>query len=231
MNRLGLSLIFIFIVCSTTNVGAQINIQTGYSFGYFPNQKINSYLAHYNTADNQHELEQRFNKIKTLHGFVVGADMRFSEILAVFAQWTQKTKSSEAYGYDGVGEANLEIDITNRIDVFSLGFDNHFQNYSIGATIDFNNFRVIERINNARDRMNLSQKYFWSSTLFFSVSLPSNDALSFQIRPYVQIPWGNVDLGTALPSSLDVPDLSDNNTYPLNFGISLIFNNGPQYYY
>lgn len=231
MIRISLSLVFLFMVSTWTNVDAQINIQTGYSFGYFPNQKINSYLENYNTADNQHELEQRFNKINTLHGFVVGADMRFSEILAVFAQWTQKTKSTEAFGYDDIGEADLEIDITNRIDVFSLGFDNHFQNYSIGATIDFNNFRVIERINNARDRMNLSQKYFWSSTVFFSVSLPSNDALSFQIRPYVQIPWGDVDLGADLPNALDVTDLSDNKAYPLNFGISLIFNNGPQYYY
>lgn len=216
---------------TVTDVGAQINIQTGYSFGYISNQKLNSYLENYNTIDNQHDLEQRFNKINTLHGFVLGVDMRFSEILAVFGQWTQKTKSTEAFGFDALGGANLEIDITNRIDVYSLGFDNHFQNFSVGATIDFNNFRVIERVNNARDRKNLSQNQFWSSTVFFSLSLPSNDALSFQIRPYVQIPWNNIDLGIDLPSYLDVADLSNNNTYPLNFGVSLIFNNGPQYYY
>ena len=213
-------------------VSAQLNIQTGYSFGYTSNQKFNSYLDNYNTVDNQHDLDQRFNKINTLHGFVVGVDMRFSEILAVFAQWTQKTKSTEAFGYDASGAAELEIDLTNRIDVFSIGLDNHFQNFSVGTTIDFNNYRIIERLDNARDRTNLSQSYFWSSTVFFSLSLPSNDVLSFQIRPYAQIPWASVNLGNVLAERLDVPtSTTDHNTYPLNFGISLIFSNGPQYYY
>jgi len=226
-----LTLFIFFILSSSLYLTAQINIQTGYSFGYLKNQKINSYLESYNEADNQHNLDQQFREINTLHGFVVGVDMRFSEILAVFAQWTQKTKSSEAFGYDAVAEANLEIDITNRMDVFSLGIDNHFRNYSIGATIDFNNHRIIERINNARDRRNISQNYFWSSTVFLSLSLPSSDALSFQFRPYVQIPWASIDLGNNISNSLGIPEISNNNTYPINFGISLIFNNGPQYYY
>ena len=109
----------------------------------------------------------------------------------------------------------------------SLGIENFIGNFSFGASIDIDKTDIRTLKTGRPDRFTVVDEWGYGSHFFVAWNVKSTQ-LEFSIRPFVQIPWKEVDL-SPLADELEVNIPGDNlNENFMNFGVMFIFFNGPQ---
>lgn len=204
-------------------INAQLNIKAGFVAGYTDPTVNNSILQTYNVE--RPWLEKTFDDVHYLSGIVLGFRHRF-EFVAIDVSWYGRFKRASAEGIDPALSTNYERRLNYGFNTFSFGIENFIGSFSMGGSIDLNKTGIRTQKTGRDDRFTVVDQWGYGSHFFVSYNLKATQ-LEFSIRPFIQIPWTNVDLAP-LAEELEVnTGLTDLNENFMNFGIMFIFFNGP----
>jgi hypothetical protein len=212
--------LFFFLINGIT---AQLNIKAGYSGSYTDPTINNGILQEYNAE--RPWFEKKLEDVNFLSGIVLGARYRF-DFVAVDVSWYGRFKRISAEGIDPTLSTNFKRQLNYNFNSYSFGIENFIGSFSLGGSIDLNKTDIRTKKTGREDRFSVVDQWGYGSHFFISYNLQSTQ-LQFSVRPYVQIPWTNVDL-TPLSEELELSTTADQNENFMNFGIMFIFFNGPQ---
>ncbi len=218
----GISVLFLFLIL-TISVAAQLNIKAGYSGSYTDPTINNGILQAYNAE--RPWLDKKFDDIHFLSGIVLGIRHRF-EFVAIDVSWYGRFKRVRVEGIDPTLSTTYERRLNYNFNTYSFGIENFIGSFSLGGSIDINKTGVRTKKPERDDSFSVIDQWGSSSHFFISYNLKSTQ-LQFSIRPFIQIPWTNVDL-TPLSEELEISTTGSQNENFMNFGIMFIFFNGPQ---
>ncbi len=218
----GISILFLFLFLPN-GIFAQLNVKAGYSASYADPTINNGILQAYNAE--RPWLDKTFSDVHFLSGLVLGARYRF-DFVAIDVSWYGRFKRVQVEGIDPTLSTAYERRLNYNFNSYSVGIENFIGSFSLGASVDINKTGVRTQKTGRDDRFSVIDQWGYGSHFFISYNVKSTQ-LQFSIRPFIQIPWTNVDL-TPLSEELEVSVTGDQKENFRNFGIMFIFFNGPQ---
>ena len=214
-------LLFLFI---SSGIAAQLNFKVGYKGGFLDPTINNEIIRAYN-ADKPW-LTKSFKDLKYLSGLVLGFRNRW-DLVAIDVSWYGSFSRNKSEGVDPTLNSTYERTLNYGFSSISLGIENFIGNFSFGASIDIDKTDIRTLKTGRPDRFTVVDEWGYGSHFFVAWNVKSTQ-LEFSIRPFVQIPWKEVDL-SPLADELEVSIPGDNlNENFMNFGVMFIFFNGPQ---
>jgi hypothetical protein len=218
----GISIFFFFLFVSN-GIFAQLNYKVGYTGGYTDPTINNSLLQAFNAE--RPWLDKSFKDMHYLSGLVLGVRYRF-DIVAIDVSWYGRYFRTRVEGTDPTLSSTYERRLHYNFNAFAFGIENFIGQFSWGASIDVNKVDIRTQKTGRDDRYSVVNQWDYGSHFFIAYNLQSTQ-LQFSIRPYLHIPWSTVDL-TPLAEELEVSTNGPLDEKFMNFGIMLIFFNGPQ---
>jgi hypothetical protein len=215
--------IFFLLFFLSNGINAQLNIKAGYSGSYTDPIINNGILQDFNAE--RPWLDKKFDDVQFLSGLVLGARYRF-DFVAVDVSWYGRFKRVRAEGIDPTLSTNFERRLNYNFNAYSFGIENFIGSFSLGGSIDISKMDIRTKKTGRDDRFSVVNQWGTGSHFFVSYNLETTQ-LQFSVRPYIQIPWTNVDL-TPLAEELEVSTSGSLDENFMNFGIMFIFFNGPQ---
>lgn len=213
-----------FILLGYTLFG-QLNLRVGYSLGFFEPVVTNDILADYN--QNTAWLDESFKSIRLVNGLTFGARYRFGAI-GFEGFWSNKFLQRTASGVNPADNRFTSQQLNLSINSYSGGAQIYFSEHlSIGGSVDATHYQARRSTNINSAKTTILREFTLSSHLYFSAELRSSPNVAISFRPYVFLPWGELDMipfGEALGSS-GTGQMREN---LFHYGIMLVFCNGPQ---
>ncbi len=224
MQRLKGSLISFLLLSFASGLNAQLNFKAGYCGSYADPTVNNQILQTFNAE--LPWLEKTLKDMHFLSGVVMGVRQRF-DFVALDASWYGRFRRTRAQGTNPATMMAFDRRLNYNFNTFAIGIENFIGNFSFGGSIDLNKTAIRTQKTGRDDRFTVLHQWNTGSHFFISLNFKSTQ-LQMSLRPFVQIHWSKVDLAP-LSEELElgtIPgDLNDDFT---NFGIMLIFFNGPQ---
>ncbi len=210
----------------STQSNAQFNIKTGYSFSYNAPEVSSKIFSDFNDA-NAAWLDNKFKDFRWMHGLHLGARYRFADAIGIEFGWVSRFDKTDAEG----------VDMTSNEDFYKKYFFSqnqiHFaletlftEHIGIGASFNYDILSIKARNESKGSKSKILKENNYSSDFFFTYYTASNNGVRFGIRPYVRIPWTEIDyrsLANDLNEATVTTPLKDKT---MHFGISLLFFNG-----
>ena len=120
------------------------------------------------------------------------------------------------------------MELFYRYHTYGLNVETAGTYLSIGASIDYSVMKVKDRITGQKKKIEFMSEDGIGSHFYLNLNLPTFGNMGIALQPYYFVDWTGVNL-TKLSERLVNGAISTNNLGKFNhFGISLIFNNGPQ---
>jgi len=234
MNDTSLSHNYYRIILCTFAIGfffyfplySQINIKTGYSISYLNPEVNNTILADFNET-NEDWLDNTFNDRHWFNGLHLGIRYKVDDIVGIELGWVTQFGKTLAEGVEPVSEEGYYRKLNYSLNQFSFGLEPMATEFlGFGASIDYNLFAINSRDEPRSSKVKIVRDGNWSSHFFITYYTRSNNGIALGIRPFVRVPWTEVDY-TGLPEDLEVsaPD-GGNKDKNLHFGLSILFFNG-----
>ena len=206
MNRMkGTVILFFGIFCLLNIANGQFNLQIGYNAAYSNPKLNNDILALYNKENNW--MSKPLSELHFMHGLFLGL-------------------SSE--GISPTTNTDYKMELFYRYHTYGLNVETAGTFLSIGASIDYSVMKVKDRITGQKKKIEFMSEDGIGSHFYLNLNLPTFGNMGIALQPYYFVDWTGVNL-TKLSERLVNGAISTNNLGKFNhFGISLIFNNGPQ---
>ena len=212
--------LFFFLI---NGIHAQLNYKVGYTGGYTDPTINNSLLQAYNAE--RPWLDKSFKNMHYLSGLVLGARYRW-DVLAFDVSYYGRYFRTRVEGIDPSSSSTYERKLHYNFNAFAFGIENFIGQFSWGASIDINKGDIRTEKTGRDDRFSVVTQWDYSSHFFIAYNLMATQ-LQISIRPYLHIPWSTIDL-TPLAEELEISTSGPLDESFKNFGIMLIFFNGPQ---
>ena len=203
---------------------AQLNVKVGYGFAYTPAASNNSMIADFNAA-NSFRLDRDMNDLHFISGLEIGLNYRIENV-AFELSFENLTTDRDALGEEASGEVFRER-LNWGLSGYGLAIENIWGNYGYGVGLGRRSHRVQESIANTNENRSIVEESVYATKFYGIWHLGGTNSISFQIRPFVNIPWSSVDLGP-VRENLEVPSSNDSLEKFVTYGISFAFYNGPQ---
>lgn len=201
---------------------SQINISIGYDLSYYPVSEINMLIDQIN-ADLA--FDKDLKKVHLINGLQVGFKYK-SETTSAFLSISGKMKSTKSNLTNASGES-LTYKISNQFLTGSFGLSANAGIIGFGSSIDYNINQMqldFEQMFDHKHKFN-----GWSNRVFLNIETPGSNNVSLSIQPYAQFFWKKWDLRDVQADFSNQTPVTPLNQTLNNFGITFIFNNGPQY--
>jgi len=211
------------LICLLYTVGyGQFNLKAAYSLTTMDAATHDAVIkAHEATLTES--LDENFKPLEILHGMDLGIEYRW-ENTALEAGWRVKRNRQEASGiHSGTPFRNkLRYSLASMY----AGIVQYLGPIRVAASIDYNlvknklEFEQPASITAFKDNT-------WGSTFSIGYVLQGSGPVSLVLAPQVQISWSDYNLGPLQSTITGVPSGPVYENY-LNYGITVIFLNGPR---
>ena len=203
---------------------AQLNVKIGYDLSVLDPTANNAIIARNNEKETY---QSEFSSLSLFNGLQTGIRYKF-DVVALEFTYGMKIKGLRAEGTNLGSGQNIENRLGYAFQRFSGGLESLFGTFGLGATIDYN----IQGIKSTFEGEGSSGKLknnSWGNTVFLSLNFEGSGNTSLSIKPFAQFFWSDWDLSTfdAQINGEAQLGITQNERFT-NFGISLIFYNGPQ---
>lgn len=174
-------------------------------------------------------LQRAFKEIEWLNGYGLGVRYKVDRI-AFNIRWENQLNRFSAAGTDPTTDESFDQTLFFKLSTYSIGLESFFgERWSAHASFDFNRVRYRTEFADIDERFEVMRDWGIGSTFSFGPNFVSDGLMHVSLRPFIHISWSNHDL-TELNSSLN-PNVNpaDVNVEEefLNFGLKIIFYNGP----
>ncbi|MBP7821553.1 MAG: hypothetical protein KA010_01430 [Saprospiraceae bacterium] len=207
---------------------AQLNTRVAFQGSYSELNQLNTILERYNAQTSGLNVQ-----VKPLHLLTsVQLGLRYSfEHLRVETMFHLQINNRTGTGIVPGSTTEFKRKLYFRGNSYSFGLDaDIFKHFSVGANAMFNQFKINSYKTGRTDKFTVVNENYWSSQIFATYNVENSDIMSIGIRPYIEIPWKNVQL-----NDLDLelnPISADANANIseriVQYGIMFIFCNGRQ---
>lgn len=219
------SLSLLFGLFFTTTLLAQFNIKVGYQYSLSNPTINNDIIDQINLNNSDFGNYNQMKSLKSFHGVNIGTRYRV-DYVGINLDWTPKFQVIEFDGTNPASGATEFRKLYYRYDSYSIGLEFFIEQFSFGASYDWNNIRVRSEDTERTDRHTIFNTGSTSSQFFVSLNIYGNENLTIALQPYIQIPWTNFDL-TNLENDLETGvNLDDYEEGFMTYGIKLVFQNG-----
>jgi hypothetical protein len=205
---------------------AQPNLKVGYNFNYTNLEQTKTIFDRFNAINPQ--AEQQLSPVKSYHGIEMGIRYRFDHIgidLSL-SSVNGKTEALNVFQQDGtLGKDDWKMSLIN----YSLGLENYFGTFGIGATIGTQKLKYKTDFNSASGQKSIFNESVLASKFYLIIEVPSNK-IAFSLRPFISKTWEpynvqNIELLFNPQSTIPKEEFDQNLVV---YGISFLFYNGPQ---
>lgn len=222
---------YIFSFClafSFYSAFAQLNLSVGYTVGLVSPEGLDRVLNQYN--DERPWLRNQLSDVNFLNGYSIGLRYKIDRIAFDF-KWENQINRTTANGLDPITDTEFEQTLFFKISTFGIGLESFLnEKISVHGNFEFNKFRVRTEITNVTDRFELLNNWSTGSTFSAGYNFVGSKLVHVSIRPYVTFGWTNHpldDLNRNLnPDGAVVNGIEEEF---MNFGLKVIFYNGPWY--
>jgi len=203
---------------------AQLNVKVGYGFAYTPAETNNAMISDFNEL-NAFRLDRDMKDLHFISGLEIGLNYRFENI-GFELSYDNLTTDTDALGEEANGDIFTDK-LFYGLSGYSLAVENVWGKYGYGVALGRRRHKVQERIATTDEKRPIVQKTVNATKVYAIFQLGGTRSISFQIRPYVNIPWDALDLGS-VRTNLDLAQSTNSMEKFVTYGISFAFYNGPQ---
>ena len=224
--RFFLSLYFVFCFAFTSQ--AQFNLGVNITSGRTSPSGLDNILDRFN--EDRPWLQTGFSEVDWLNGYGLGLRYKFDRIALDF-KWENQINRTSASGTDPNTNSGFEQTLFFKISTFGFGIESFLTDQiSLHGNFEFNRFRVRTEVTNLDDRFDLLNNWSTGSTFSIGYNFVSRGLVHISIRPYLTVGWDEHPLND-LDDSLNpnLPRTDSFNEEFLNYGLKVIFYNGPWY--
>ena len=212
-----------FFLLSTQDLAGQVNIKIGYLAGIGNFETNNSLLSMY--AVEGEELTKPFEHVSFMHGIQLGLRYKVNNLALVFG-WENQSRDRSALSFNAANDLFRERQYNYTLNSFSLGVDNYIGAFLIGASVQSRKLSIDREING--NSLGLIDQSEFSYRITAGFTLQRSELVSFEIRPFVQLPINDYNLEN-LATDLSATTTDGDYTESLRvIGISFVFYNGRQ---
>ncbi len=216
-------LILFLSICAVCQ--AQFNVKAGYSFAYTGAPANNAIISDFNTQ-NAFRLDREMKDVHLVSGIEIGLNYKF-ENLGIEFNFENLSTDKDALGEDSVTGDLFRQKLYWGLSGYSLGIENIWGKFGYGIALGRRKHKVQENIATTNEKRSIMQKSINSTKIYAIFNLGGTKSLSFQVRPFVNIPWQSTDL-SLVRDSLELAPSNDSLEKFVTYGISFAFYNGPQ---
>ena len=206
----------------------RLNLNVGYTVGLVSPAGLDSVLDQYN--DERPWLRNQLSEVNFLNGYSIGLRYKIDKVAFDF-KWENQINRTTANGIDPITDSEFEQTLFFKISSFGLGLESFLtEKISLHGNFEFNKFRVRSEITDITDRFEVLNNWSTGSTFSAGYNFVGSNLVHVSIRPYVTFGWTNHpldDLNRNLNPDSAVIDGIDEEF--MNFGLKVIFYNGPWY--
>jgi len=204
---------------------AQFNVKVGYGFVYTPAPVNSDMIADFNRK-NEMRLDREMTEVHFLSGIEVGLNYRF-ENLGIEFSYDNLTTDKDALGEDTTNGSIFTEKLYWGLSGYSLAIENIWGNFGYGIGLGRRKHKVQENIATTNEKRSIMQESINSTKVYAILHLGGNETISFQVRPFINIPWKSTNL-SSVRENLEVGTSNDSMEKFVTYGISFAFYNGPQ---
>ena len=222
---------YLFSLCllfSFYLANAQLNLSVGYTISLVSPEGLDRVLDRYN--EERPWLVNEMGDVDWLNGYSIGLRYKVDRIAFDF-KWENQINRSSANGTNPDTNSEFEQTLFFRISSFGFGLESFLSDkISVHGNFEFNRFRVRTDITDVTERFEVHNDWSTGSTFSIGYNFIGNELVRVSLRPFLTVGWENHSLDM-LDRNIN-PDVSPVDGLQeefLNFGLKLIFYNGPSY--
>lgn len=212
-----------FLWLVTVSAFGQVNLKAGYALAALNAPNYDAVISAHNDAY-AHVYNEPFPMLDFLHGLDLGVEYRW-ETVAIEAGWRVKRNRQEAKG-TLAPRGNIRNNLTTSLASFYTGLVQYYGPIRIAGTIDYSYVRMKMDFQEPAKLTVLSSNG-WSSQFSAGVVFGGKGSVSLVISPFVQVSWTDYGI-SELRESLSESVLMPAHERFLNYGVTLLFLNGPR---
>ena len=214
------------LICALPGWG-QLNLKIGYGLGLMNPANTNDIMDRVNQQNPW--FDDDFRDLNLISGVTIGFRNRW-DFIGLECSWTAKLARRKAEGLRPSDNTTFRQELFFRYNSFSAGAEFFSGPFAVGGTIDGSDYILRTEFSDETETIRLVDDFHVTSTFYISYELITSDVLSLAFRPYVQVPWTNINVYGMeehfFPNSTTQPEAFQENL--LNFGLQLLFYNGVQ---
>jgi len=219
--------LFVFVLGLPLLSYGQLNFSVSYNTSLINPTSHQSIIDQFNS--DRPWLTREFNELNWLNGYGFGFRYKIDKI-AFNVRWENQVDRISASGIDPATDEAFEQTLFFRLSTYSIGLESFFsERFSAHASFDFNRVRYRTELANIDDRIEVLRDWGVGSTFSFGYNFVSEGLMHVSLRPFIHVSWSNHDLtelNTFLNPDINPVDVNVEEEF-LNFGLKIIFYNGP----
>jgi hypothetical protein len=202
---------------------AQPNVKIAYNIGYIGGGNINQTISEYNevNANSLAELDKPMGDLHIASGIEIGVRFKNDIGFAYELSYENLTTDKESIGETVDGEV-----FSKELQALHLGLEYTGNRFGLGATVGRRTSKIEEDAITGEDR-SIVRNTDYVSKIYLIWDIGGTNRLSFQLRPYVTIPYSSASLDP-LRSNLGLSTSTGINEGFMTYGLTIAFYNGPQ---
>lgn len=227
-----LRILIILLFATSTQLQAQFNVSIGYGLGYTPGKVNNQIIDDFNKVfKDSTYFGFPMSELNFLNGLVVGTRWKFDNV-SFELTWENLGRTREALGED-INGTILNRKVFYSINNYAAGLESHLGNIGFGFAGGIRVFKVKKTVaNSSRKEAFLTERQYFIKP-FLSINLIGGENVGLSIKPYISIPFGELNLGNLADELSTTENLinppADRERLWIG-GISFVFYNGVQSY-
>jgi len=215
--------IFFFLVFFYSNaIQAQFSVKIGYDVG-FVNEEPNGIFKKVSADNPWLNLESK--KLNNLQGVVFGTRFE-TKFIAAELDFNYGFWTIQGSGINPSIDRNETLKVSMTNGALGLGAEGLFGKLGIGTSVHYHFFS--QKGKNSNTGSFIDKSNYLSERVFLGLYLKGSKHTTLAIRPYMDIPFGNVNLFFTESKLNERPNFTkeDFDYRPSVFGIQLLFFNG-----
>lgn len=203
----------------------QFNFQVGYDLAGIQCAHLNNVLQQY--QDQKTWMTDPIGRAKVLNGIQAGIRYQKGD-LAVLGTWRNKLARIKGEGIDPISNTSTSKELFYKLQSFMFGIETRNYWLGVGASIDYTLLGMKDRTSGDNSKIRVLNDHSWGSHFMLNFNMPTNGNLGICFQLYYATQWRFFDI-KPLADHLNIAILPSNTQEKIDqFGVSIIFNNGPQ---
>lgn len=206
-----------------SNLFSQFNIKIAYNAQYASLNKTNNFFQDFNKLNAN--ITQQYSNFHFMHGLELGVRYMLTERVGLEGNFGSLFSSDNQLGQNINGSIiNDEWRMSNRL--ITIGFENYYNTFGFGVHIGYSKWKYLKDFPGASKKLEIFGESIFNAkiTCFIYVKTGKN---SFALKPYYNFPLDELDI-SKVDNVLNNRNTTGVNENFKNFGLSVVFYNGPQ---
>jgi hypothetical protein len=221
-SKIFLTIVLFSLTCNS--LSSQLNIKMGYTLDYGSHETNNLILDAYNS--NNQWLSQEFKPVRLLNGLQAGLRYK-KDFMAFDVSFERVFGGKESFGINNNG-VSVSNELKYTLSRYALGLEVYNNMLGIGANVYHEIYTIKSPISGIDSDEKITSDGNFGNKIYLIFSSQGNGRISVSLQPFVMIPWSDSNLFNLNTYLGNDNNLQSYNQRNLQFGISLIFYNGPQ---